>query len=358
MNDQSLQEPLVQRPTPAPWRIWDPAAAVAGIFAAVLLLLAIFLGSSNLQNFDSALVGYALATLFLAFGATYRMVSWARSPAAKRYLKHSRRLLDPRPKGHGSPVAAAGTFASVVLLQRFISRRSKPRWLAHQGLFWGVLLATAVTFPLTFGWIHFRADPGTASGYFVHVMGVRTARLDALSLLGWLTFHALDVASLLIIAGGGYFLWHRWTTRGNNMTELARDVLPLLALMAISISGLALTVSSALLSGAGYQALAFFHMCTVVLTLVWIPFGKFFHTFQRPAMAGVALHKRQSADRLGQAACNRCGEPLEGVEFVRDLQGTVAELGMSFGGWIETCPRCKRLKRAAAYRQSVKEGYR
>jgi len=30
------------------------------------------------------------------------------------------------------------------------------RWWMHQCLFWGCLLAAAITFPLVFGWIHFR----------------------------------------------------------------------------------------------------------------------------------------------------------------------------------------------------------
>ena len=40
--------------------------------------------------------------------------------------------------------------------QRFIAHRSRLRWWMHQCLFWGCLLAVAITFPLVFGWIHFR----------------------------------------------------------------------------------------------------------------------------------------------------------------------------------------------------------
>ncbi|MEX2587510.1 MAG: MFS transporter [Actinomycetota bacterium] len=358
MNDQPRGHSI---PAPEPTgigRSWDPPAAVAGMATAAGLLLAIYMGSANLQHFDVALIGYTLATVFLAFGATYRMVSWTRSPAARRYLSKGLKALLPRPLGNGSVSSSAKEITSTVLLQQFIAKRSRPRWLAHQGLFWGVILATLITFPLTFGWIHFRAVPGTASGYDIFMMGVRTARVDALSLLGWLTFHALDVASLLIIGGGAYFLWHRWSTRGNNLTQLGKDLMPLIALMAISVTGLALTVSSVFMQGAGYQPLAFIHMCTVVLTLVWIPFGKFFHTLQRPAMAGARLHKQMSLQTGGIARCVKCDEPVEGAVFLDDLQNTMSELGLRFGKWVQTCPSCKRLERGAAYRTSVKEGFR
>ena len=37
------------------------------------------------------------------------------------------------------------------------------------------------------------------------------------------------------------------------------------------------------------------HAITVILLLVWLPFGKFFHVFQRPAQLGVALYQLEGA---------------------------------------------------------------
>jgi hypothetical protein len=48
--------------------------------------LAIYAGSRGLRYFDAALVGYATATVFLAFGVTYRYATWVSSPPARRYL--------------------------------------------------------------------------------------------------------------------------------------------------------------------------------------------------------------------------------------------------------------------------------
>jgi len=95
----------------------------------------------------------------------------------------------------------------------------------------------------------------------------------------------------------------------------------------------------------------------VVLTLVFIPFGKFFHVIQRPASLGVEVYKRTSIEREGVFSCRRCGEPLEGVTYIRDLQSTMGELGLRYGEWIETCPRCKRVLRGEAYLRDVKRGF-
>jgi hypothetical protein len=335
-------------------------ALAAGSAAALLLAAAILAGSRNLGNFDVALLGYAVGTVVLAFGATYRLVLWGGSPAARRYLARGWSALLGNPAGvpratRARRIRAAG---SSVLLQPFIAERGVARWLAHQGLFWGVVSATAITFPLTFGWIHFRSVAGFDTAYWIYVAGFRTAKIDALSIAGWLAFHGLNFSALLVLAGGGWFLLRRWRDRGENLTQLGRDVMPLVALMAISVTGLLLTLSSALLAGWGYRPMAVVHMCTVVLTLVWVPFGKFFHTVQRPAMAGVQLHKEASLQAGGPAACVSCGSPVEGAVFLSDLQSTMGELGLGYAGWVRTCPACKRLARGAAYLQTVKGGYR
>ena len=166
-------------------------------------------------------------------------------------------------------------------------------------------------------------------------------------------------AAVLVLAGCAYFLWRRFRDReATTAQRLGYDFVPLIALVAISVTGLLLTLSSALLDGEGYEFLAIVHMATVVLTLVFIPFGKFFHVIQRPASVGVEVYKRTSLEREGVFACRRCGEPLEAVTFVRDLEETMDELGLRYGEWIETCPRCKRVERGRAYLREVNRGFR
>jgi hypothetical protein len=91
--------------------------------------------------------------------------------------------------------------------------------------------------------------------------------------------------------------------------------------------------------------------------LIFIPFGKFFHVIQRPATVGVHMYKRTSQANEGVVECERCGEPLEGAGFVRNLQETMDELGLEYRDLVRTCPRCKRLERGKAYLDHVKRGF-
>ncbi|MFD0591275.1 hypothetical protein ACFQZ4_00685 [Catellatospora coxensis] len=53
---------------------------LVGVVTALVLCAAIYLGSRELHNFDSALAPYAIASVFLAFGIAYRYTAWISSP--------------------------------------------------------------------------------------------------------------------------------------------------------------------------------------------------------------------------------------------------------------------------------------
>ena len=64
-----------------------------------------------------------------------------------------------------------------------------------------------------------------------------------------------------------------------------------------------LTVSYTWMKGYAYEFLAILHAITVIFTLLWLPFGKFFHIFQRPAQLGVKFYKDVGArGRAGACA--------------------------------------------------------
>ncbi len=69
------------------------------------------------------------------------------------------------------------------------------------------------------------------------------------------------------------------------------DMVPLALLMAIVVTGLALTADSAWLGGAYYWYISLTHETVVVLWLISLPFGKFFHLVERPATVGIELHQ-------------------------------------------------------------------
>lgn len=335
-----------------------PTASTAGGLAMIVVVTAIYLGSDRLRNFDPALIGYATAAVFLAFGIAYRFVFWVSNPPARRYfLRGWAATLAPGTL-LWTPTRVPRLLSSTLVFQRFIAQRSRPRWLAHQAMFWGVVLAAAMTFPLTFGWIHFRAASGTTQGYAIFVLGHQAMTFDALSWLGWIVFHTLDIAAVLVIVGAGYFFVHRLADRPVVPGQRGvREFLPLVALLAISVTGLGLTASTALLAGRFYHLLALVHMATVVLTLAFIPFGKFFHVIQRVASAGVPAYKEASLQDAGVFRCRVCDAPLEDGAFVKDLQATMGDLALAYPGWVETCPRCKRVARGAAYRTHLKAGF-
>jgi len=98
-----------------------------------------------------------------------------------------------------------------------------------------VVLATLITFPLTFGWLAFLSDSATGPAYTIYVLGFRTVTFDALSLLGWVVFHGLDIAAVMVLAGCGWFLWRRFRHReATTGQRFGYDFFPLVGLVASS----------------------------------------------------------------------------------------------------------------------------
>ena len=67
-------------------------ALTGGVVAALLVIAAIYFGSGRLSRFDAPLAAYASATVFAAFGLTYRYLMWVQRPPTWRYFKASWRL--------------------------------------------------------------------------------------------------------------------------------------------------------------------------------------------------------------------------------------------------------------------------
>jgi len=127
----------------------------------------------------------------------------------------------------------------------------------------------------------------------------------------------------------------------------AQDILPLVLLFAISVTGLMLTASYTWMKGYGYDFLAILHAITVIVTLLYLPFGKLFHIFQRPAQIGVSFYK-DAGSRGEQALCRRCKKPYAPPMMIHDLMIVERELGFSYEmdhgaeHYQHICPRCRR----------------
>jgi hypothetical protein len=330
-------------------------AALWALLATAVLAVFIVVGSRDLAHLDAALVGYTFATLFAAFGVAYRYAMWLQRPPTALYWKRGWQLF-LRPRFVGRNLVEFGRrFALGFLLNRFIWNRGRERWLAHWLIMWGCLLAAAVTFPLVFGWVHFETVPGRIDWYRAHVFGVPTAAFPIASWLGFVIFHALVWASLLVLPGVMIAMRRRMIDHGAAaVQQFAEDILPLVLLFAVSVTGLLLTASYKWMRGYGYDFLALLHAVTVILTLLYLPFGKFFHLFMRPAQLGVSFYK--DVGRVAeQARCARCGEEFASRLHVEDLAEVERRLGYDYempgspaGHYQRVCPRCRRAMLALA----------
>jgi hypothetical protein len=211
------------------------------------------------------------------------------------------------------------------------------------------LLAVAITFPLVFGWLHFRPVPGDLSRYEAVVFGFAAFRFPHDSVIAFFLFHGLVWASLLVIPGVMLAMRRRMRDGGAAATQrFAEDFMPLILLFAVSGTGLMLTASYTWMKGYGFTFISILHAVTVIATFVWMPFGKFFHIFQRPAQLGVGFYK--DVGRAEERAhCRRCGHGFTSRMHVLDLIEVERQLGYRYeiaGGdaehyqWI--CPPCRR----------------
>jgi MFS transporter, NNP family, nitrate/nitrite transporter len=342
------------------------AGAWAALVTAVLAA-AIVVGSRNLQHFDAALVGYTFATLFATFGISYRYAMWLRRPPTRMYWRRGWQAFFSR-RALGRNSLSLGRRALVEFAANaYIFKRGRLRGLAHWLIMWGCVLAAAITFPLVWGWIHFETVPGDLHTYRTFVFGIPTQDFPVESIVAFVIFHGLVWSSFLVIAGVMLAFRRRMIDHGAvAVQQFGQDVLPLLLLFAISVTGLMLTASYTWMRGYAYDFLAILHAATVIVTLLWLPFGKLFHVFQRPAQLGVGFYRDLGASGE-QAACRRCGQSFASVPMVRDLTVVEQELGFRYelpggGHYQDVCPRCRRalfgLAQGALWREYLNAGDR
>jgi hypothetical protein len=326
------------------------ATALTVVVAALVVA-----GSRNLAHFDAALVGYTFATLFAVFAVAYRYAMWLQRPPTALYWRRGWRSFFWRGRVLVNLRHLCARFFKSFALNIFIFRRSPARGLAHWLIMWGCILAAAITFPLVFGWIHFTTAPGDFERYVVHVFGFALFELTLGSTLAFIVFHGLVWSSLLVIGGVMLAMQRRMRDAdAGAVQQFGEDLLPLVLLFAVSVTGLMLWASYTWMNGYGYEFLALVHAIAVIVTLLWLPFGKLFHIFQRPAQLGVAFY-RDFGRVSEQQHCARCEAPFASKIHVDDLIGVERELGYDYtiaGGdtdhYQRVCPRCRRAMLAIA----------
>ncbi|MEW5961849.1 MAG: MFS transporter [Chloroflexota bacterium] len=333
-------------------------ATAWGLLLTLMLAGLIVLGSRNLSHFDAALVAYTFAVLFATFGLTYRYAMWLQRPPTAIYWRRGWQLFFKR----GYRLLNLGHWfqwvTDDIALNRFIWQRDWLRGLAHSLIMWGCVLAVAITFPLVFGWLHFESIPNNLDRYRAVIFGFSSFAFPVESVFAFLMFHGLVWSAFLVIGGVMLAMRRRMRDEGAAALQLfGEDFMPLILLFAVSLTGLMLTASYTWLKGYAYDFLAILHAITVIFTFLWLPFGKFFHIFQRPAQIGVRFYK-DVGQREEAARCRRCGHPFTSRVHVEDLIQVERDLGYRYEitdsetehyQWI--CPPCRRAMFALAQGQ-------
>lgn len=206
-RERDMEQTATVRTVPAPSRSTRLAAIITALVVTVVLLVLIVIGSRGLCDFDSTLIGYAVATVFAVAALTYRYTLWIQRQPTWRYFRagwvnflsfrnfKNYTLLIPR------------AWWTDIFAQTFILKRSFARWLMHMCIFWGVILSLCITVPLTFGWIRFTLIP--PDHYLAWFFGFPLFQFPIEAGIGFVTYHALDFTAALLIVGVVIALWRR-----------------------------------------------------------------------------------------------------------------------------------------------------
>ena len=312
------------------------AAAVTG-----LLLAAIYVGSGGLQHFDGALAGYCGATVIACFATAYQVAAfWQRPPSAfygrilLEALRHPRQL-----------ARVARSAGRDIIAQRFIARRGRARWLAHMSLAWGTLLGFAVTLPLVWGWLSFEAVGDHV--YAVLLAGLPVGRFATDGVIGWLVFHALHLAAIAVIAGALYFLAMRLRQRPQPGVTDRFHLAPVLLLLAVALTGLALPIAASL-GHPWFRLAAIAHEASVIALLIALPYGKLIHLFIRPLQLGAQLLRATATE---SAACRCCNTLMAPAVQLQAVEVMLRSRGFRFAGHQQLCPACRRRQLAMVHSQ-------
>jgi hypothetical protein len=131
------------------------------------------------------------------------------------------------------------------------------------------------------------------------------------------------------------------------------DFLPLYLLLFISITGLLLTVQNVFLHGWMQPQMSLIHQFSVIVTLIYLPFGKLAHIPFRP----VSVFARNYREHYGEQAmkeCKVCGDHFVSVEQSKDVMNVLGVNEMEFNmqdgfNLAELCLPCRRKYRISRF---------
>ncbi|CAH1203901.1 hypothetical protein PAECIP111893_02113 [Paenibacillus plantiphilus] len=308
------------------------------------LFILMFIGSRFFTHIDMALYGYMVGTFVFIAGFFYRFIAWAERPPAKLILTKGLKLLLRR--------STPQTTAEHLVTYQFIWHRGWYRWTQHVLLGWGCILSALVTFPLVFGWMYFTMDE---NGYYTVVgFGLDLMKIQADGILAFLFFNALNITAFMVIGGVCMALYRRLKDmQARAEQSFVYDFLPLYLLLFISLTGLLLTFNNIFLHGFGHPVVTVIHQWSVIITLIYLPFGKLAHIPFRP-MSVLARNYREHYGEQAMKACKVCGTGFVSEEQSKDviavLKQNDIEFQMKEGFHLaELCLPCRRKYRMSRF---------
>jgi len=318
-------------------RIFASKVAKRAFIIVSCLFVMSYVGTRFFTHIDLALYGYMVGTLVFIGGFLYRFSAWADRPPTNIILKKGLRLLFRK--------STPNTAVDHLAVYRFIWNRGWYRWTQHILLGWGCILSALVTFPLVFGWMYFTM---AENGYYqVVFMGVNVLTVLADGWIAFLFYNALNITAFMVIGGVVMALYRRI----KNMQARAEqtffyDFLPLYLLLFVSVTGLLLTASNLFLEGFGHPIMTVIHQFSVILTLIYLPFGKLAHIPFRP-MSVFARNYREHYAEQEMKKCKVCETGFVSAEQSADVIDVLGKNEMVFhmeNGFhlAELCLPCRR----------------
>ncbi|WP_077625214.1 hypothetical protein [Sediminibacillus massiliensis] len=315
------------------------------MFVAVSALVILsFIGTRMFTHVDLNLYGYMIGTLVFLGGFFYRFIAWGERPPTKIMIKKGIKLLFRK----STPKTSVNHLATY----KFIWNRGIYRWAQHMMIGWGCIISCFVTFPLVFGWMYFTMEEG---GYYTIVgMGIDIMTVPADGIIAFFSYNALNFSALMVITGVCMALYRRLKNlQARAEQQFMYDFLPLYLLLFISITGLALTFINVFLHGAGHYAMSLIHQYSVIITLIYLPFGKLAHIPFRP-LSVFARNYREHYAKKSTKTCKVCGEGFVSTEQSNDVIDVLGvnnlEFQMKEGFHLaELCLPCRRKYRISKF---------
>lgn len=305
---------------------------------------------------DLAVLGYQVASVLFVAACLYRFIVWLRYPPNRTLWRRSMQTSQHR-SWKANLATLIRSAVTRLLLQTFIVRRGWLRWFTHFAIFWGVVVVSAICFALAWGWMSFSLVDQQI--YCARMFDIPLITFRVGSLTAFLAFNAINLGALLVLLGLVLAFWQRFKMRSLEKAERLGDHFSsLYLLLAVTVSGLLLTVSYKFFDGVGHRQLVVLHEAIVVVGMIWVPFSKLFHFELSPAT--VALDVAEGAGFVEPSRCSRCGKTLSAVWTPNDLQGVLASAGVQISGDVANpevlalCPSCRRHRQAVGF--SLKKG--